>query len=50
MDMMKNSPINHVDKLKEKFLLIHGSGDDNVHLQNSMQNDGSLIDSSEQTV
>jgi hypothetical protein len=29
-------------------ILIHGSGD-NVHLQNSMQNDGS-IDSSEQTV
>jgi dipeptidyl-peptidase-4 len=30
----ENSPINHVDKLKGKFLLIHGSGDDNVHLQN----------------
>jgi hypothetical protein len=33
--------------LKGKFLLIHGSGDDNVHLLNA--NDGS-IDSSEQTV
>ncbi len=32
-----NSPINHVDKLKGKYLLIHGSGDDNVHYQNTME-------------
>ncbi len=32
-----NSPINHVDKLEGDFLLVHGSGDDNVHLQNTMQ-------------
>ena len=38
-----NSPINHVDKLKGKFLLIHGSGDDNVHVQNSMQMMEALI-------
>jgi dipeptidyl-peptidase 4 len=31
-----NSPINHVDKLKGKYLLIHGTGDDNVHVQNTM--------------
>ena len=31
-----NSPINHVDKLKGNFLMIHGSTDDNVHFQNSM--------------
>ena len=31
-----NSPINHVDKMTGKFLLIHGSADDNVHLQNTM--------------
>lgn len=43
-----NSPINHVDKLKGKFLLIHGSGDDNVHLQNSMQMMESLIQANKQ--
>ncbi|RDI52330.1 S9 family peptidase [Flavobacterium glaciei] len=43
-----NSPINHVDKLKGKFLLIHGSGDDNVHVQNSMQMMESLIQANKQ--
>lgn len=32
----KNSPINHVNKLKGNYLLIHGSTDDNVHFQNTM--------------
>jgi len=31
----ENSPISHVDKLKGDFLLVHGSGDDNVHVQNT---------------
>jgi dipeptidyl-peptidase-4 len=39
----QNSPINHVSKLKGKFLLIHGSADDNVHVQNSMQMMEALI-------
>jgi dipeptidyl-peptidase-4 len=32
----ENSPLNYVDKLKGKFLIIHGTGDDNVHFQNSV--------------
>ena len=44
----ENSPINHVDKLKGKLLLIHGSGDDNVHVQNSMQMMEALIQANKQ--
>jgi dipeptidyl-peptidase-4 len=44
----ENSPINHVEKLKGKFLLIHGSGDDNVHVQNSMQMMEALIQANKQ--
>ena len=39
----QNSPINHVDGLKGDFLLVHGSGDDNVHVQNTMQMVEALI-------
>ncbi|WP_242155492.1 S9 family peptidase [Aestuariivivens sediminis] len=38
-----NSPLNHIDKLKGDFLLIHGSADDNVHLQNTMRLAEALI-------
>lgn len=38
-----NSPVNFTKKIKGKFLLIHGSGDDNVHYQNSMELAGSLV-------
>lgn len=40
----QNSPINHVDKLKGNYLLIHGSGDDNVHYQNTMEMINALVD------
>jgi dipeptidyl-peptidase-4 len=33
----ENSPINFVNQLKGKYLLIHGSADDNVHYQNTME-------------
>ncbi|MBK9284511.1 MAG: S9 family peptidase [Sphingobacteriaceae bacterium] len=38
-----NSPINFVDKIKGKYLLIHGSSDDNVHVQNSMEMAAQLV-------
>ncbi len=44
----ENSPINHVDKLKGDFLLVHGSGDDNVHLQNTMRLVEALIQADKQ--
>jgi dipeptidyl-peptidase-4 len=44
----ENSPINHVDKLKGKYLLIHGSADDNVHVQNSMKMIQALVNANKQ--
>lgn len=43
-----NSPINHVDKLKGNFLMIHGSTDDNVHFQNSMDMITALVKADKQ--
>lgn len=43
-----NSPINHVKKLKGKYLLIHGSGDDNVHYQNTMEMITALVKENKQ--
>ncbi len=38
-----NSPVSHVKKIKGKFLLIHGSSDDNVHVQNSMEMAAAMV-------
>jgi len=43
-----NSPINHVDKLKGDFLLIHGTADDNVHVQNTMRMVEALVQANKQ--
>ena len=38
-----NSPLNFAHLLKGKYLLVHGSADDNVHLQNTMAMVDALI-------
>ena len=38
-----NSPIMYADKLKGKYLLIHGTSDDNVHIQNTFAMQEALI-------
>ena len=43
-----NSPINHVDKLKGNYLLIHGTADDNVHFQNAIEMTTSLVNANKQ--
>lgn len=43
-----NSPITHVNKLKGNLLLIHGTGDDNVHFQNSVDLVNALISADKQ--
>ena len=43
-----NSPITHAAKLKGNFLLIHGTGDDNVHFQNTVNLQNALISAGKQ--
>ena len=43
-----NSPINHVEKLKGKYLLVHGSADDNVHYQNTMEMVNAMVNANKQ--
>ncbi len=38
-----NSPVNHAEKLEGPLLLVHGSADDNVHYQNSMEMVNALV-------
>lgn len=44
----ENSPINHVEGLKGDYLLIHGTGDDNVHFQNSIELAEELVQANKQ--
>lgn len=43
-----NSPFNYPELLEGKYLLIHGSGDDNVHVQNTMRMIEALIQANKQ--
>ena len=40
-----NSPINFTDKIKGKYLIVHGMADDNVHFQNATQMITALVKS-----
>ncbi|TAH27080.1 MAG: S9 family peptidase [Cytophagales bacterium] len=43
-----NSPINFANQLKGAYLLIHGTADDNVHLQNTIEMERALIKADKQ--
>jgi dipeptidyl-peptidase 4 len=43
-----NSPITHVERLRGKFMIIHGTADDNVHLQNTIEMVDRLIEAGKQ--
>ncbi len=44
----ENSPISHVEKLEGDYLLVHGSADDNVHVQNTTQLIEALVQANKQ--
>jgi dipeptidyl-peptidase-4 len=44
----ENSPINSADKLKGKYLIIHGTADDNVHVQNTIDMISALVKANKQ--
>jgi dipeptidyl-peptidase-4 len=44
----ENSPINYVDRLRGKYLLIAGTADDNVHYQNTVEMTAALVKANKQ--
>lgn len=44
----ENSPLNYPELLKGDYLLVHGSGDDNVHVQNTMRMAEAFIQANKQ--
>ena len=44
----ENSPLNYPELLKGDYLLVHGSGDDNVHAQHSMRMVEALVQANKQ--
>jgi dipeptidyl-peptidase-4 len=44
----ENSPVNFADRLTGNYLLVHGSSDDNVHYQHSMEMAAALIKANKQ--
>ncbi|KAA9331862.1 S9 family peptidase [Adhaeribacter soli] len=43
-----NSPVKYADLLKAKLLLVHGTGDDNVHVQNAFAMTDALVKANKQ--
>lgn len=43
-----NSPVKYADMLKAKLLIVHGTGDDNVHVQNAFAMTDALIKANKQ--
>lgn len=42
------APLSHVEKLSGRYLLIHGTGDDNVHVQNTIVFQDALLEKGKQ--
>lgn len=42
------APLSHVDKLKGNYLVVHGTGDDNVHVQHTIVYQDALLEAGKQ--